>query len=163
MSPSNQHHSLASMQYTHQLPSPVTTNAPSNLIDPVSKYMRQQYLVHQPGMDVQTMITPPSYSPIQSPKTYYGLTGSHIIQEHDIKIENNHHNVIQAHVNHGGHLHTLHHHLQSHPQHSRSPSVEDEKMSSPESNLHELQNQILARNSERPSVVNVNSINIKME
>lgn len=152
LSPNNQHHTLTTMQYTHQLASPITTNAPTHLISPTGKYLHQQYLVH--ANDVQSnMITPPSYSPIQSPK-YYGIANGNLISEHDVKIENNQ-NVIH-HIQ-----HSMQHqqHLQSH--HSRSPSIEDEKISNPESNLHELQSQILARNAERPTVVN--AVNIKME
>lgn len=44
---------------------------------------------------------------------------------------------------------------------SRSPSLEDERENNSEPNLHELQSQILARNAERPTVVN--GVNIKIE
>lgn len=157
LSPNNQHHILTPMQYTHQLPSPVTTNAPTNLINPTTGKYIHQYLVHQPNVDVQSsMITPPSYSPIQSPK-YYGMPQANMINEHEIKIENNNHNVIHVgHINHS--VHNIH---SMHQQNSRSPSVEDEKISNPEANIHELQSQIMARNAERPTVVN--AVNIKME
>lgn len=44
---------------------------------------------------------------------------------------------------------------------SRSPSLDDERENNSEPNLHELQSQILARNAERPTVVN--GVNIKIE
>lgn len=44
---------------------------------------------------------------------------------------------------------------------SRSPSLDDERENNAEPNLHELQSQILARNAERPTVVN--GVNIKIE
>lgn len=166
MSPNSQHHNLSplNVQYTHQL-SPVTSSA-TNLINPTGKFIQHSYMVHNPHMDVQAMMTPPSYSPMQSPKSiaYYGITPGNIIGEHEVKIEANHHHhhhhgVVQSHGIHA-HLQHLQPHIQTHGSASRSPSVEDERVNN-ESNLHELQSQILARNAERPTVVN--GVNIKME
>lgn len=174
LSPAHQHHSI-SMQYAHQIPSPVHPNTPTNLIvannlNQNNKYM-QPYIVHHPhhpsNIDAsiysqsQAMMTP-SYSPTQSPKSLYYV--ANMMSEHDIKSEN-------LHLQHSHHSHHHQHQMQDHmhqqmqhgPSHnlSRSPSEDDEHDSGAEQNYHELQSQIIARNSERPTVVN--AVNIKIE
>lgn len=87
------------------------------------------------------------YSTAYSPSSPYGsspYSGYNLLAEHEVKIEGMPHTSPHA-------VHSHHHHHQqlSHmtsQQHSRSPSVDDEQ---------DLQSQIMTRNSERPTVVNI--------
>lgn len=137
---SNQTPPLSPRSYTQQIPSPIfttTTNGNTTLNN--SRYM-QEYVVPQ-SQSMVGAYTSAAYSPISSP--YYSLPSNNLL-EHEIKMEG-----ISAHSTPHTIQHAHHHHQMSHmtsQQHSRSPSIDDDR---------EFQSQIVSRNLERPSVVNI--------
>lgn len=135
---SNQTPPLSPRSFTGQIPSPIfTSSTPNTTRNP--NYL-QSYVSVPQSQPMIEMYSSAVYSPISSP--YYTLGGGNLLADHEVKIEG------MSHTSpHGVHSH--HHHQMSHmtsQHHSRSPSVEDE---------HELQSQIMSRNLERPSVVNI--------
>lgn len=130
---------LSPRSYTGQVPSPLFTNSNTNTTlnnTRASNYL-QSYVVPQSQTMLESMYTSSTaYSPISSP--YYN-----ILSEHEVKVEGMPHS-----SPHGVHFHHLQmsHMASQHQNQSRSPSVEDER---------ELQSQIVSRNLERPSVVNI--------
>lgn len=138
---SNQTPPLSPRSFTGQVPSPIfTSSTPSN--SRASNYL-QSYIVPQSQSMVEMYTSSAAYSPIPSP--YYTLPGN-LLSDHEVKVENE--------VKYEPGVHSHHHHQMAHmtsQNHSRSPSVEDER---------ELQSQIVSRNLERPSVV---LSSIKME
>lgn len=86
------------------------------------------------------MYSSAAYSPISSP--FYTLPSGNLLTEHEVKIEGMPHS--SPHGIHSHHQQMLQ--MTTHQSHSRSPSVDEER---------ELQSQIVSRNLERPSVVNI--------
>lgn len=136
---------LSPRSYTQQIPSPIFNNNTSN----GNTYLNNtRYMPYVTGPQSQQMVdvyTSAAYSPISSP---YGLAGNTLL-EHEVKIEGisphntGHNNIQHAHQQQHQLTHNMHSHQNSH---SRSPSVDDER---------DLQSQIMSRNLERPSVVNI--------
>lgn len=185
LSPIHHHHSVSPMTYTQQIPSPITaTSTPNHIIynysnnNPLknlnsSKFLPKFLTAHhhnQSGTDgamyhaTSQIITPPSYSPAQSPHApYYSVMSPALINEHDVKIEGMHGHHSQSHHLHHYQQQQLPHHHNHHQQlhiiqHSnisRSPSNDDEHDGHADQNLHELQSHIVANKMERPSVVNI--------
>lgn len=135
---------MSPRSYSQQIPSPLFTSTPSIANgNPNMNNARAATYLHQytPQSQPLEMYTSSAYSPISSP--YYGLASNNLLSEHDVKIEGMAHTSPQHQTHHG------HHQLNHLPQHSsRSPSND-------ESNASDLQSQIVSRNLERPSVVNI--------
>lgn len=138
---SNQTPPLSPRSYTGQIPSPIFNNSTPNTTmnnTRTSNYM-QPLTYSVPQSDL--MYSSAAYSPISSP--YYTI-GGNLLAEHEVKIEGMPHT--SPHGVHSHHHHQMSHMTSQHQNHSRSPSVDDEQ---------ELQSQIMSRNLERPSVVNI--------
>lgn len=141
---SNQTPPLSPRSFTGQIPSPIfTSSTPNTTLNNArnANYLQSYVSVPQSQPIGIEMYSSAAYSPISSP--YYTLPGANLLGEHEVKIEG------MSHTSpHGVHSHHHHHQmpLMTSQHHSRSPSVDDE---------HELQSQIMSRNLERPSVVNI--------
>lgn len=90
------------------------------------------------------LYTSAAYSPLSSP--YYPMSSGALLGEHDVKLEAMSHGHLHGGIQHSHHHHQHQQHHQQMLQLSRSPSVEDER---------DLQSQIMSRNQERPTVVNI--------
>lgn len=128
---------LSPRSYTAQVPSPIfTSSTPSTSLSNTRATNYLQSYVSVPQSQPIEMYSSAAYSPISSP--YYLTTGS-LLAEHEVKVEAMPHSP-----------HSIHSQQQQLPHmnqnHSRSPSIDDER---------ELQSQIVSRNLERPSVVNI--------
>lgn len=129
---------LTPHSYTNQIPSPVfsaanvTPNSGRNAYMPYANVSQSQSMVE--------VYTSAAYSPLSSPMSYnhYPMPSAGLL-EHDVKLEA----MSQMHGMHHGHHQNQHQQMMPL---SRSPSVEDE---------HDLQSQIMSRNQERPTVVNI--------
>lgn len=140
---SNQTPPLSPHSYTGQIPSPIFNSSTPNTTmnnTRATNYATACYSVPQSQSMVE-MYSSAAYSPITSP--YYTMTPGNLLAEHEVKIEGMPHN--SPHSVHSHH-HQMTHMTAQHQNHSRSPSIEDER---------ELQSQIVSRNLERPSVVNI--------
>lgn len=182
LSPVHHHHSVSPMTYTQQIPSPITaTSTPNDIIYNYSnnnsiknlssskslpKFLTVRHH-NQSGTDgpmyhaTSQIITPPSYSPVQSPHThYYNVMSPGLVNEHDVKIEgmHGHHQAHHLHPYQQQLPHHLNHHQQlhiiPHPHISRSPS-NDGETDQTDQHLHELQSHIVPNKMERLSVVNI--------
>lgn len=147
----NQTPPLSPRSYTSQIPSPLfTSSTPSTTLNNTrtANYL-QPYVSLPQSQSMVEMYSSAAYSPISSP--YYTLPPGNLLGEHEVKIEGMSHS-----SPHGVHSHTHHqmsHMTSQHPNHSRSPSVEDERELQ---SCHEItKSQIVSRNLERPSVVNI--------
>lgn len=140
---SNQTPPLSPHSYTGQIPSPIFTSSTPNTTmnnTRATNYL-QPYVSVPQSQSMVEMYSSAAYSPITSP--YYTLTPGNLLAEHEVKIEGMPHT--SPHSVHSHH-HQMTHMTAPHQNHSRSPSIEDER---------ELQSQIVSRNLERPSVVNI--------
>lgn len=150
---SNQTPPLSPRSYTEQIPSPIfNTSTPNPTLSNARAGNYLQPYVNVPqSQSMIEMYTSSSavYSPNSSP--FYPLPNN-LLAEHEVKIEGMPHSSPHGIHSHSHHTqpqqHHHHHHQQMmhHQNHSRSPSLDDE---------HELQSQIMSRNMERPSVVNI--------
>lgn len=106
-----------------------------------SSYIQPYAAVPQSQSMSEIYTSSAQYSPGSSP---YYLQPGNLLNEHEVKIEGMSHS--SPHAIHSIHHHQMLHMTPQHQNHSRSPSVDDER---------ELQHQIVSRNQERPSVVNI--------
>lgn len=123
-----------------------TPNGNTNLN--ISRYIEQQYqAIPQTQSMVELYQSSAAYSPISSPYSY-SLPPNNLF-EHEVKLEGMpaHSTTHGIHHGHHHHHHQMPQHMGSNQHHSRSPSVEDER--------RDMQSQIVSRNLERPSVVNI--------
>ncbi|XP_031621492.1 GATA zinc finger domain-containing protein 8-like isoform X2 [Contarinia nasturtii] len=135
---SNQTPPLSPRSYSGQIPSPIFTNSTPNTSmnnTRATSYLPPYVSVPQSQAMVE-MYSSAAYSPISSP--YYTLTPGSLLADHEVKVE------AMPHSPHS--IHSQHQQMTHMNQHSRSPSIDDER---------ELQSQIVSRNLERPSVVNI--------
>lgn len=143
---SNQTPPLSPRSFTGQIPSPIFNSTPNTTLNNARapNYL-QSYVSVPQSQSMVEMCSSAVYSPISSP---YYMPAGNLLSEHEVKIEGMPHvspHGVHSHY-HGHHHHQMSNMVSQHLNHSRSPSVDDE---------HELQSQIVSRNLERPSVVNI--------
>ncbi|XP_055305517.1 uncharacterized protein LOC129570103 isoform X2 [Sitodiplosis mosellana] len=138
---SNQTPPLSPRSFTGQIPSPLFTNSTPNTTmnnTRAANYL-QPYVSSVPqGQSMVEMYSTAAYSPVSSP--YYTLNSGNLLAEHEVKIEGMPHS--SPHSIHSHHMA----HMATHQSHSRSPSIDEER---------EQHAQMISRNLERPSVVNI--------
>lgn len=129
--------------YTQQIPSPIfnTPNVTPN--NTRSGFLPFAVNVNQ-SQAMSDMYSSSVYSPMSASSPYYVMPSNNLLAEHEVKIEGL---PAQHGIAHSYHNHHQMSHMPPHSQsQSRSPSIDDE---------HDLQSQIVSRNLERPSVVNI--------